>query len=98
MLLVCAYSHDYGMSKTYTKIYDILSSKSFKEFLEKEENSPKTLDKEDIKAIKELLHHLRDKKPNIPLASIYKSIMHVIQLYLRPSHSEDVIDLVTDFQ
>ena len=98
MLLVCAYSHDYGMAKTYTKIYEILNSDSFKEYLEKEEQTPKALDQDDIKAIKTLLYHLRDNKPNAPLAALYKAILHVIQLYLRPTHSDDVMDIVSDFR
>lgn len=33
MLLVCAYAHDYGMAQAYSKIYSILGSNEFKQFL-----------------------------------------------------------------
>lgn len=98
MLLICAYSHDYGMAKTYIKVYEILGSDSFKEYLEREEQAVRALDKDDMKAIKQLLHHLRNNKPNIPLQSLYRSILHVIQLYLRPSHADDVVNITEDFK
>lgn len=98
MLLACAYAHDYGMIKTFNKIYELLGSEQFKEYLEKNEESSSILDKDDIEAIRNLLHHIREERPNVALDSLYLSIMHVIQLYLRPTHPEGVVNIKNEFE
>ncbi len=98
MLLVCIYSHDYGMSQTFNKIYDILGSREFKAFLVQKEKSGQWMEKEDEQAVHNLLLYLNQEKPNLPLKEIYYSIMLVVQLYLRPSHWNGVADVKGDFE
>lgn len=98
MLLVCIYSHDYGMSQTFNKIYDILGSREFKAFLVQKEKSGQWMEKEDEQAVHNLLGYLNEEKPNLPLREIYYSIMLVVQLYLRPTHWNGVADVKSDFE
>lgn len=97
MLLVCAYAHDYGMAKTYDKIYEMLGSKAFKEYLDAKDVNHVGLDEDDIDAIQNLKNYMDGKKPNIPLNWLYRSIIHVIQMYLRPLHADGVFDIKEDF-
>lgn len=97
MLLACAYSHDYGMAQTFNKIYHILGSSEFEDFLEEKERKIHLLEKEDAWAVKNLLDYIRNKIPNIPLNDMYFSIMLIIQLYLRPTHWKGVVDIKKDF-
>lgn len=62
MLLVCAYAHDYGMAQAFNRIYDILGSSEFEEFLYTMHESRQTLDKEDSKAIENLVRYLNGEK------------------------------------
>ena len=98
MLLVCAYAHDYGMAQTANKIYDILGSPEFESFLKDIEDHQYELDNEDAKAVKNLLFHLNENKPNIPLKEMYYSITLVIQLYLRQKHWKDIGGIKENFQ
>lgn len=97
MLLVCIYSHDYGMAQTFNKIYDILGSAMFKEFLEEQEKED-LMEKEDAWAIHNILNYLNEEKTKIPLNDLYFSIMLVVQLYLRPLHWKGVIDIRNDYK
>ncbi len=96
MLLACAYSHDYGMAQTFNKIYHILGSAEFKDFLEEKEKNIHLLEQEDEWAVNNLLHYIKEKTTNIPLNDIYFSIMLIIQLYLRPTHWKGVADIKND--
>lgn len=98
MLLACTYAHDYGMAQTFNKIYDILGSSEFEDFLREKEKHQHLLEKEDAWAVNNLLHYLNESKPHIPLNDIYFSIMLVIQLYLRPTHWKGVTDIRSDFE
>lgn len=98
MLLACIYSHDYGMSQTFNKIYDILGSSDFRIFLKNKEKSEQWMEKEDEQAINNLLQYLGEEKTNIPLNDLYYSIMLVVQLYLRPEHWKGVMSIKHDFE
>lgn len=97
MLLICAYAHDYGMARSYDKIYDILGSKEFESYLRKLEKELSTLEKEDAQAIKNLLDHLNKNKTDIPIKDIYWSITLAAQLYLRSDHWKGIVNLDQDF-
>ncbi len=98
MLLICAYAHDYGMAQTINKIYDILGSPQFKDFLTDMDNHQYEMDKEDAEAVRKLLFHLNENKPNISLQEMYHSIILVIQLYLRQKHWKDIGGIKESFQ
>lgn len=98
MLLACIYSHDYGMSQTFNKIYDILGSADFQTFLNKIAQNKQWMEKEDEQAIHNLLQYLDKEKTNIPLNELYYSIMLVVQLYLRPEHWKGVLGIRHDFE
>ena len=98
MLLICAYAHDYGMAYSYNKIYDILGSDKFEDFLKKQEKELSSLEKEDATAVENLMGYLDRSKTSIPLQDIYWSISLAIQLYLRSDHWLKVIDLNNDFK
>lgn len=98
MLLVCAYAHDYGMAQTTNKIYDILGSPQFESFLKDMDEHQYEVDKEDAEAVRKLLFHLNENKPNISLQDMYRSIMLVIQLYLRQKHWKDIEGIAESFQ
>lgn len=97
MLLACAYSHDYGMAQTFDKIYHILGSTEFEEFLLEKEKKLHLLEQEDAWAVENLLNYIKDKKASTPLNDLYFSIMLIIQLYLRPIHWKGVEDIKNDF-
>ncbi|MCM1183314.1 MAG: hypothetical protein NC337_08070 [Roseburia sp.] len=97
MLLACIYAHDYGMAQTFNKIYDILGSDRFKEFVEEKERDRRSMETEDEWAIHNLFRYLNEKKADISLRDLYFSIMLVIQLYLRPMHWQGVIDIKSDY-
>lgn len=99
MILVCAYAHDYGMAKSYEKIYEILGSKSFKDFINEKAKNNTGLDEDDIDAIRDLKNHMDESySTSIPLNRLYRSIMHAVQLYLRKNHSEGVLNFKEDFE
>lgn len=98
MLLICAYAHDYGMAKSYDKIYNILGSKEFETYLRALEKDLSTLEKEDAQAIRNLLNHLNQNKTDIPIKDMYWSITLAAQLYLRSDHWKGIVDLDEDFQ
>lgn len=93
MLLVCTYAHDYGMAQTFNKIYDLLGSNKFKDFLDNMDKRQETLEKEDAWAIRNLLLYLDEQKPSLPLNDMYLSIMLALQTYLRDRHWEGVIEI-----
>lgn len=97
MLLVCIYAHDYGMAQTFNKVYDILGSVRFKEFVEEKEKDRWSMEVEDEWAIHNLFQYLNEKKADLSLSDLYFSIMLVIQLYLRPMHWQGVIDIKSDY-
>lgn len=97
MLLVCIYAHDYGMAQTFNKVYDILGSVRFKEFVEEKEKDRRSMEVEDEWAIHNLFQYLNEKKADLSLSDLYFSIMLVIQLYLRPMHWQGVIDIKSDY-
>lgn len=97
MLLACAYSHDYGMAQTFNKIYHILGSDDFEEFLHEKEKNLHLMEQEDAWALDKVLSYIKDKTPHIPLNDMYFSIMLIIQLYLRPTHWKGVMDIKKDF-
>lgn len=98
MLLACIYSHDYGMSQTFNKIYDILGHDSFKASLMNIEKNSQWMEKEDEQALHILLQYLNEEKTSIPLNDLYYSIMLVVQLYLRPEHWKGVLRIKRDFE
>lgn len=98
MLLACIYSHDYGMSQTFNRIYDLLGSDAFMTFLKGKEKDGQWMEKEDEQAIHNLLQYLSAEKTNIPLSDLYYSIMLVVQLYLRPEHWKGVLGIKHDFE
>ena len=98
MLLACIYSHDYGMSQTFNKIYDILGSANFRTYLKNNAKNKQWMEKEDEQAIQNLLQYLGEEKTNIPLNDLYYSIMLVVQLYLRPEHWKGVLGIKHDFE
>lgn len=98
MLLACAYTHDYGMAQTFNRVYNILGSRDFENFLKKMDSNSQSLEKEDAWAIHNLLTYLNDEKATLPLNDIYLSIILVIQLYIRPLHWKGVSDIENDFQ
>lgn len=93
MLLVCAYAHDYGMAYSFNRVYDILGSDSFLEFIEEKGEKGMELEEEDMKALQNLINYLHNDIDSIPLNQMYFSMQLVLQLYLRLSHWEGVIDL-----
>lgn len=97
MLLCCAYAHDYGMAVTYNQIYDILGTKEFLDFLEKQEKDPAVF-KEDIQAVRNLLAYIKEKKVTASLQEQYHFIMQALQMYLRSVHWKGVEDIWKDFQ
>ena len=98
MLLACIYSHDYGMSQTFNKIYDILGNPDFMTFLEDNIKNKQQLEREDAQAVHKLLQYLGEEKTKIPLNDLYYSIMLVVQLYLRPEHWKGVLRVKRDFE
>lgn len=98
MLLVCAYAHDYGMAQAYSKIYSILGSNEFKQFLYDTGQKIESLEKEDANAVQNLLQYLNEHKNTMLLQDMYYSIMLAIQLYVRPSHWKGVIGIRQDFE
>ena len=98
MLLACTYAHDYGMAQTFNRIYDILGSSGFKDFLEEMNKNSEFLENEDRWAVKNLLRYMNEEKKHIALNDMYFSIMLVIQLYLRPNHWRGVSDIRKDFE
>ncbi len=98
MLLACAYAHDYGMAQTFDRIYSILGSRKFKDFLQELDKNQGTLEKEDLWAVRNLLCYLNEAKTSCSLEDMYLSIMLVAQMYLRPLHWRGVIDIGEDFQ
>lgn len=97
MLLICAYAHDYGMTRSYDKLYDILGSEEFETFLREKEKDLSSLEKEDAQAIENLLDYLNDNKTSVPIKDIYWSIVLATQLYLRSDHWKGIVDLDEDF-
>lgn len=97
MLLICAYAHDYGMARSYDKLYDILGSEEFEAFLRGLEKNLSALEKEDAQAIENLLKYLNENKISVPIKDIYWSIVLAAQLYLRSDHWKGIIDLDKDF-
>lgn len=97
MLLICAYAHDYGMARSYDKLYDILGSEAFEAFLRGLEKDLSALEKEDAQAIENLLKYLNENKISVPIKDIYWSIVLAAQLYLRSDHWKGIIDLDKDF-
>lgn len=97
MLLACAYSHDYGMAQTFNKIYHILGSAEFEDFLTEKGEKLQMLEQEDAWAVEKILDYINDKIPHVPLDDLYFSIMLIIQLYLRPTHWKGVSDIKKDF-
>lgn len=93
MILACAYAHDYGMAYSFNKVYDILGSRDFQNFINDKNVNPANLEEEDSKAIRNLLRYLNDEKPNIPLNDMYLYIQVVLQLYLRPNHWKGVVNV-----
>ena len=98
MLLVCAYAHDYGMAQTFNKIYSILGSGKFRDFLKEMDEAQSKMEKEDMWAVRNLLCYLNEEKNSCSLEDMYLSIMLVAQMYLRPLHWRGVIDIGEDFQ
>lgn len=98
MLLVCVYAHDYGMAQTFNKVYDILGSEKFREFVREKDRDRRSMELEDEWAIHNLLQYLDGNKADVSLNDLYFSIMLVIQLYLRPMHWQGVIDIKSDYE
>lgn len=98
MLLICAYAHDYGMSLTYDKVYSVLGSEEFHAFLQDMQAEKENLEKEDEEAIRDLLLYLDREKTQIPLHEMYRYILIILQLYLRPNHWKGVLSLGKDFE
>lgn len=98
MLLACAYAHDYGMAQTFNKVYNILGSDKFKDFLKDTEKNSAGLEDEDLWAVKNLLEYLNEMKTKCSLQDIYLSIMMTVQMYLRPLHWRGVLNIGDDFQ
>lgn len=98
MLLVCAYTHDYGMAQAYNKIYNILGSDEFKKFLQDTGQRLESLENEDATAVQNLLEYLNDNKKILSLQEMYYSIMLAIQLYIRPMHWKGVIGIRQEFE
>ena len=98
MLLACIYSHDYGMVQTFNKVYGILGSARFENFLKEKQKDRNSLEREEEKAIDNLLAYISEKNCSIPLNELYFSIMLVVQLYLRPNHWKGVSDIKSDFE
>ena len=98
MLLSCAYSHDYGMAKTFNQIYDILGDKDFEEFLQHQKDFLNILSQDEAEAVSNLLAYIQKNKVKGDLQTLYFSIMMVVQMYLRPTHWEGVRDIWKDFR
>lgn len=98
MLLICAYAHDYGMAQSYDKIYNILGSQKFDEFLNRSKEQLKFWEKEDAKAIENILSYINYNGKNLPLKDIYWSIVMAVQLFLRGDHWNGVVGLDKDFK
>ena len=98
MLLICAYAHDYGMVQTYNKIVRILQSDEFTRYLESLEEDLNYLDNDDRELIKKLLLYLHDKKSHLDLDVFYRSVMTILQLYLRPNHWRGVSSLASEYE
>lgn len=98
MLLSCAYSHDYGMGKTFNQIYDILGDKDFERFLLCQKNFLNILGREEAEAVSNLLGYIWENRGAGNLQALYFSIMVVVQMYLRPTHWEGVRDIWKDFR
>jgi len=93
MLLVCAYVHDCGMAQTFNKIYDVLGSEKFNDFLKNSWEKLGKLDEDEKWAVNNLLCYLEEGKNRIPLNDIYFSILLVVQLYLRPNHWNETAEI-----
>ncbi|MDO4168581.1 MAG: hypothetical protein Q4D45_01670 [Lachnospiraceae bacterium] len=100
MLLVCAYAHDYGMALTYDKIYHILESNKFKEYIEDKykEIYSNGLDTEDKQIITNIRNYLFNSNRVPEIQDLYSSIMLVMQEYLRPNHWQGVVQIENDFR
>lgn len=98
MLLACIYSHDYGMVQTFNKVYGVLGSSQFEKFLMEKQKDRNSLEREEEKAIDNLMAYIHEKKCSLPLNELYFSIMLVVQLYLRPNHWKGVSDIKSDFE
>ena len=85
MLLSCAYSHDYGMGKTFNQIYDILGDKDFERFLLCQKNFLNILGREEAEAVSNLLGYIWENRGAGNLQALYFSIMVVVQMSLTPS-------------
>lgn len=98
MLLSCAYSHDYGMAKTFNQIHDILGDKDFEKFLLFQKKFLNILGQDEATAVSNLMAYIWENKASGNLQEFYFSIMVVIQMYLRPTHWEGVRDIWKDFR
>lgn len=98
MLLACAYAHDYGMSQSISRIYEILGSDDFQCFLTEVNDRLYTLEKEDAWAVSNLMKQMNDEKEKVPLKDLYYSIVLVVQSYLRPFHWKGVVNIENDFK
>lgn len=98
MLLCCAYSHDYGMAKTFAQVYDVLGDKDFETFLLHQKCFLNTLGDDEAAAISNLIAFIKENRTTENLQTLYFSIMVVVQMYLRPSHWTGVKDIWSDFK
>ena len=61
MLLSCTYAHDYGMARAFNKIYNILGSAEFMDFLKEKGKNQHFLEEEDRWAGSDILEELKNK-------------------------------------
>lgn len=98
MILICAYAHDYGMALSYNRIYAILKSQQFLDFIEEKEKIRETLEKEDAKAIHALWLIKNNKKSHLNIQMVYRAINDALQVFLRPKHWRGVKEIENVFR
>lgn len=91
MLLICAYTHDYGMALELEEILEILSDKNdrFKNYLNKYADSNN--------AAKRLMQYYSNGDSDGNLRELYYSIVLMLQEYNRPEHWKGVEKIKFDY-
>ena len=91
MLLICAYTHDYGMALELEEILEILSDEKgeFKSYLRKHTDNNN--------AAKRLMQYYNKGYSDGNLRELYYSIVLILQEYNRPEHWKGVEKIKVDY-
>ncbi len=95
LIIFCSYVHDYGMSYDLEEVYTILDDRDnkFKEYLDNNKH------KSEAKILYKYYNESIIDKTNIQttLKELYRSIIVILEEYLRPKHFKGVEKITKDF-